>query len=614
MTVRRVDAANGRIYTIGGGGTSMAEAVPALTAAQLPYMLCINSSATNIYYSDSNNLVRRITYPVPAFSLLPADSFSVNIVKQCSGLQIMINTNHYSGGMAVRTWFGDAQSALTTVTSGCMGAGTATINHTYHNSGTYTMKQILYDGTVPVDSMRFTYQHTMCNAINIQMFCDANGNHMKDSAEEPLYLPIEILVDSNGTNIGSLSVTSGFYYVAYGNIGDIYKFRVTKLDTGLVVDCPVSGIISDTLSTSLGNRKVAYFGVIGTSSLGIFDFDVHAAIDVTGRADQNGNIYVTNHSFVPTNATITLSHSAKYNGIARTGDPSTITPNTITWNLTGLSGSNRPVSLWYATWSTSLLTIADTVHTNILVTPLSADRDLVNNYFHCEDTVRSGCDPNAISVSPAGCVPSSTDKLQYTIHFENTGNDTAFNIHVLDTLSDNLDAASLRIELASAKMDFSLIKEGGYTIAKFDFPGINLLDSSHHGLCDGAVFYHINKKPGLADGAIIENRAGIYFDINDVVMTNTVQNSIGCPLSVSTVSNPADVQIYPNPTATELILQTESGVYQSYIIANTIGQQVMQGPIVSATTKVDARTLPSGVYYITLKGDNGSRVEKVVKW
>ena len=120
--------------------------------------------------------------------------------------------------------------------------------------------------------------------------------------------------------------------------------------------------------------------------------------------------------------------------------------------------------------------------------------------------------------------------LQYTVHFENMGNDTAQNIYVLDTLSDYLDVKSLKILMSTHYMDVATYKiPGGHNVVKFDFPNIKLLDSSHHGLCDGAVIYTINSKGTIPMGESIKARAGIYFDINEVVMTNTSEKLKGCP-------------------------------------------------------------------------------------
>ena len=170
----------------------------------------------------------------------------------------------------------------------------------------------------------------------------------------------------------------------------------------------------------------------------------------------------------------------------------------------------------------------DTVNSLNIIYPFTGDADTSDNTEGHTDTVKSGYDPNFIEVSPSGYIPSGM-QLQYTVGFENTGNDTAFNIHILDTLADQLDPTTLRIVTASSAMNIYTFHASGHTIVKFDFPNIDLLDSSHHDACHGMMIYTIKSKTGLTDCTHIPAKAGIYFDENPVVMTNTATNIIGIP-------------------------------------------------------------------------------------
>ena len=333
---------------------------------------------------------------------------------------------------------------------------------------------------------------------------------------------------------------------------------------------------------------------------------------------------MSNNFCAPVNATVTLYYSPKYNVLESGGrldvrpTPASYTRTSITWNVAGLSATaSRPVDLYYAIWTDNaggLLSPGDTTHSYVVVTPTSGDGNTNNNIFTKIDTVKAGCDPNYIIASPANCFTAADTQFEYTIHFENTGNDTAHNIYVLDTISEYLDINSLQLLTASAEMDISVIRDGGYNIIKFDFPQINLLDTSHHGLCDGAVFFTIHPKVGLADGTVITNKAGIYFDINGVVMTNEVQDVKGCRVTnVPVLSNAGNVELFPNPTTDELTIKTETQIYKSCIITNSVGQVLVQQTLNGTQTKVNVKMLPSGLYYVTVRGDNGSEVRKFVK-
>lgn len=167
--------------------------------------------------------------------------------------------------------------------------------------------------------------------------------------------------------------------------------------------------------------------------------------------------------------------------------------------------------------------------------------------------------------------------------------------------------------MASAAMDLTVLHNGGYNVVRFDFPNINLRDSSHHSECDGAVIFTVNTKTGLKDGTKIDNRAGIYFEYNDVVMTNTAQNIIGLPTAVETFSTPSQVTVYPNPVNDILTINTVISSYNTFTITNTIGQSVLLETINATQTKVSVKSLPAGMNYLTLRGESGIKVQKFQK-
>ncbi len=261
------------------------------------------------------------------------------------------------------------------------------------------------------------------------------------------------------------------------------------------------------------------------------------------------------------------------------------------------------------------LTPGDTAHSLVVISPVTGDADTSNNAIATVDTVRSGFDPNHIDVSPEANIYAGT-KLQYTIEFENTGNDTAFNIHVMDTLSDDLDISSYRMVAASHTMFLTKLKDGGgHNILRFDFPQINLLDSSHHNLCTGMVVFTINSKSGLPDCEHFYNRAGIYFDDNEVVMTNTANNVIGCwPIVNKVVQHSGtELVIYPNP-ATNLLHLDNNAINTTYRVMDILGTTILQGKLQQGNNNISLAGLPHGLYLVELTDTDGNRiVRKIVK-
>lgn len=128
-----------------------------------------------------------------------------------------------------------------------------------------------------------------------------------------------------------------------------------------------------------------------------------------------------------------------------------------------------------------------------------------------------------------------------------------------------------------------------------------------------AVIFTVNTKTGLKDGTKIDNRAGIYFDYNDVVMTNTAQNIIGLPTAVETFSTPSQVTVYPNPANDILTINTTGNSFSTLSITKAIGQSVLDQYINATQTKVNIKSLPAGIYYLTLRGESGIKVQKFQK-
>jgi len=89
-----------------------------------------------------------------------------------------------------------------------------------------------------------------------------------------------------------------------------------------------------------------------------------------------------------------------------------------------------------------------------------------------------------------------------------------------------------------------------------------------------------------------------------------------CTNSISSIVNNT-LQIFPNPADDELTIQLNDVILSpaegQLIITNNIGQQLIHQQITSTLTTVNIQSLPPGMYYITLKGAEGSVVKKFVK-
>lgn len=138
-------------------------------------------------------------------------------------------------------------------------------------------------------------------------------------------------------------------------------------------------------------------------------------------------------------------------------------------------------------------------------------------------------DPNDKQALPRGYgeqhfIEANTP-LEYLIRFQNTGTDTAFNVRIEDQLSEHLAWNTLVPGAASHPYRMEL-KDDGQLL--FHFDDILLPDSTTNlEASNGFVQFSIRQLPDNPNGTLIENTAGIYFDFNEAVVTNTVTHTIG---------------------------------------------------------------------------------------
>ncbi len=234
----------------------------------------------------------------------------------------------------VITWFGDG-SKNNVVLTDTLNAH-ADIYHQYNTPGSYTVKQVLYNGTSPQDSVSFPYEYIFCNYLPLKFFVDVNHNCVFDSGIDQFNIdPLDLIVDSNGRTIDTISALGGMYYQAFGHPGTIYSFRPILHASDLHLNCPVSGVISDTIVSVINNYQNKYFGFsCGSGSL----FDLKESVTFSaGRHMADGTIIIQNPYCLPHNAHLKFKFSPKYRFTSAVPAPSSISGQTITWDLSTIN-------------------------------------------------------------------------------------------------------------------------------------------------------------------------------------------------------------------------------------------------------------------------------------
>lgn len=237
--------------------------------------------------------------------------------------------------------------------------------------------------------------------------------------------------------------------------------------------------------------------------------------------------------------------------------------------------------------------------------PLNDKRLYFDTY--CTE-VRASCDPNDKSAVPTGygadnTIRANTD-LEYKIRFQNTGNDTAFRVVIVDTLPPMLNPATLEAGVSSHPYRLDVYPGG---ILHFVFDPVALPDSSANEVAShGFVTFRIAQKPDLPGGTEIDNKAAIYFDFNDPVITNTAFHTIGQPFVTVEVSDPVvpgvTVAVQPNPFRDRAVLRLGgTGVRHGVLtLADAQGRIVRTQTFADGQCILERNGLPAGLYFFRI--------------
>ena len=207
------------------------------------------------------------------------------------------------------------------------------------------------------------------------------------------------------------------------------------------------------------------------------------------------------------------------------------------------------------------------------------------------------------------------DDIEYRIRFQNTGNDTAFTIVIVDTLSDLLNPASLRITGNSHQYIYDVDGQ----VLTVTFPNIMLVDSTTN--LEGSIGYIRFNIEQMEENPLIyqvNNFADIYFDFNPPIRTNTAVRTVGELLtSVSKTITAEEPKVYPVPASDQLSfvlpVNWTSANYTLTVIDMT-GRSVKSQNGTGTTGSTSVAELAEGIYFAVFNATDGraARVSFVV--
>lgn len=296
--------------------------------------------------------------------------------------------------------------------------------------------------------------------------------------------------------------------------------------------------------------------------------------------------------------------------------PDYVVDDTITWTIDSLTiYESREFIVTFLNALPPLLNANDTLHLYAAIMPVENDSFPADNHYWLHQPVVNSYDPNDKLESHGGSISTSElntrDYLYYTIRFQNTGNASAVNVIVRDTLSPTLDWSTF--EMLSSSHTYKLnVKEQRYIT--WTFKDIYLPDSaSDEQYSHGYIHFRIKPAEGLTPEDVITNRAAIYFDFNPPIFTNTHTTLIIQPRVTSVASNHLKtVRVFPNPVTEQLTIDAtvlQSGVYSIQLLdvsGKVISNQSVNWNIDKQQSSMSLQNIPNGIYLLTINYEGKS--------
>ncbi len=351
-------------------------------------------------------------------------------------------------------------------------------------------------------------------------YIDANQNGQRDSLEVGFALP---RMQSSPNHVYSYTYDNGRYSIDFDPaITANYVISPSDYDHW--------GITSDSLSYHAAVTPAFIYK--DSLDFGFYPTDQFDSLtpNVSGE-------------FPRCNSTITYWLSVKNNG---TTQPSGIMEFVLDTNITFISSNITPDSIvsnhyywsydslnWFASTGVKLQVQLPDFNAmgDTLSSYLTAISDVSGNSFsnQFDQIVVCAYDPNDKAAEPMGFGPEGfilpdVEYIDYTIRFQNTGNDTSITVVIRDQLDTNFVWSSLRTLASSHEVETTISSTGELV---FNFEHIYLPDSIvNEPASHGFVKYRIWLKSGLEIGTTFKNTANIYFDYNPAVVTNTTTHTL----------------------------------------------------------------------------------------
>lgn len=213
-----------------------------------------------------------------------------------------------------------------------------------------------------------------------------------------------------------------------------------------------------------------------------------------------------------------------------------------TVKISGMVSASAPVGLYLDFWGSLYCNEPET--------------NFNDNYFHLSGEVVDSNSANEKLVEPEIGLSTAEilqgKNLTYTILFQNTDTLQVNSVRITDQLDAELDPETLKLISSSHPVSQFHLLPGGLLEIIFDniqLPAGNLDESASHGF----VKFSVQRRKLFRPDFEILNKASIFFDANNPVITNTVKTKLFNPVVADkeppVTSLQPQLKISPNPAS-----------------------------------------------------------------
>ncbi len=439
------------------------------------------------------------------------------------------------------------------------------------NSGKIVNK---YKNTPEIKGFRFVNKSvkTELRRIDGRVFVDRDGD-CSFSADEP-GLPMLVIEDANSNSL-QLTGKDGRFSL-YRKPGE-YRITLASSDLWRVAcGSATQTVLVEDANTGAYNIE---FPLTAQASVRRLELSVSSSRAIVGR-QITYRLQYRNTGSVPFSGKLIFCHDKILSDFDANPMAERYTVNIAEWDIESLEIGHSDVI------SVSLQVPADpSLNRQTLCAKLTTDQqggsDISAGAAYSESCVaiRNSYDPNDIQVAPAGTgsegsVSLIDTVLTYTVRFQNVGTAAARNVRVLDTLSEQFNIETLQLGAASHTYSVSLHAKN---IVEWQFNNIELAPKreDEEG-SQGFLSYKLHLRQGLPVNSEIRNRAAIYFDYNEPIITNTVRTTLRArSTSVDDLNSPdANIAIAVDDVNRNVEVNSDQELWGKAEIYNIVGQQV----------------------------------------